>query len=90
MSIENAKAGTANRKKGEQTGQIYNSTGRSLKGENFRPVTSINTSVLEKRKNRSTLATVCIIHLKMAPFCTRKDQKGDERNCSKKNKERRL
>ena len=60
MLIKNETAGTANRKKGEQTGQIHISTGRNLKGENFRPVTSINTSLLEKRKNRSKYATVCV------------------------------
>lgn len=38
---------------------MYISTGENLKGENFRPVTSINTPVLEKRKNRSKYATAC-------------------------------
>lgn len=74
MLIENTSAGTANRKKGEQTGQIHISTGRNLKGENLRPVTSINTSLLKKRKREPTKALFCL-YFEILPLFT-KDRKN--------------
>lgn len=39
---------------------MYISTGENLKGENFRPVTSINTPVLEKKEKTAANMLRCV------------------------------